>query len=264
MKQPNNIALTIAIIFASAAVSGSMVFFGMQISGKASVMDWDKFVAKVGEGVETFVNKQQSQQINQQQQQNADKAEKAKAIKKLDASRDHVQGKADAEITLYEYSDYVCPYCARFHPIAKKALEQNGDKINWVFRHWPLPGHDPIATMAAMGGECATEMGGNAKFWEYTDNVFAADSSGVKIGSVDDLASIAQNIGIDSAKFKTCVESNKYLSRVQEDLKEGTDAGVEGTPGNILVNNKTGEVLTIDGAQPIEAVQAAIDKISGK
>ena len=264
MNKQNNVALTLAIIFASAAVSGSLVFFGMQMNGKASAMDWDKLVSKVGEGIETYVKKQQSQQIDQQQQQTADKNVKAKAVKKVDESRDHVLGLKDAEITLFEYSDYVCPYCARFHPVAKLALENNATKINWVFRHWPLPGHDPVATMAAMGGECVNEVGGNAKFWEYTDTIFAERANNVNFASVDDLAAVAEKIGLSAAGFKSCVASNKYLSRVQEDIKEGSSIGVEGTPGNILLNNKTGEVLTVDGAQPIEVVQAAIDKLSAK
>ncbi len=262
-KSSNNWALMIAIIFASAAVSGSLVFFGMQLGGKASVMDWDKFVVKVGEGLEAYVEKQQAEQFAQQQEANGDKLEKAKEIRKYDASRDHLRGNADAEVTIYEYSDYVCPFCAKFQPIAQQALNEYQGKVNWVYRHWPLPGHEPIASIAAEGAECAAEMGGNDKFWAYTDAVLAAPSEGQNIGSLDDLASVVEKLGMNKEKFKECVESGKFADRVKEDYEEGGRIGVEGTPGNYVVNNKTGKILTIDGAQPISVVKLALDEALG-
>lgn len=262
-KSNNNWALAIALMFASAAISGSLVFFGMQVAGKANVMDWDKFVVKVGEGLDSYVQKQQAKQYEDQQQQNSAKLAAAKDIRKYDASRDHMQGNANADVTIYEYSDYVCPFCAKFHPIAKQAFADYGGKINWVYRHWPLPGHEPVATMAAEGSECAAEMGGNEKFWAYTDAVFEARLNGQNFSSIDDFTAIADKIGISKDKFKSCVESGKYAARVKEDFTEGEKIGVEGTPANYVVNNKTGEVTTIDGAQPINIVKMAVDKALG-
>lgn len=261
MNKQNNIALIIAIIFASAAISGSLVFFGMQVSGKAGSIDWDKFVVKVGEGLDAYVKKQQQQAQQAQQQNVAQKETLAQNVGKYVSGRDHLRGNPNAEITLYEYSDYVCPYCARFHQTAKQMIEQYGGKVNWVYRHWPLPGHDPIATMAAQGGECVNEMGGNDKFWAYTDAVFEKIANGENVSTLDDLVVVAKNIGVNDSKFKSCVENNKYLDRVKSDISEGDTLGVNGTPGNIFVSNKNGTVKVLDGAQPMSEVQKLVNSM---
>lgn len=85
---------------------------------------------------------------------------------------DHFLGKKNATVQVIEYTDYQCPFCQRFHPTVKQAIDEYGDKIVWVLRHFPLTSIHPYAQSLAEGAECAKEIGGSDKFWEYTDKVF--------------------------------------------------------------------------------------------
>ena len=259
----SNIGLILAIIFASSVISGSLVFFGLQLSGNNSnkSVDGDVIVQKVVEGIEAYSKKMQQQQVDAEQKDNADKAEKAKTVSKIDATNDHVRGNANADFSLIEYSDYVCPYCARFHQTAKTLVDKSNGQVNWAFRHFPLSGHDPIATKAALAAECVSEQGGADKFWAFTDEMFSEDMTG-KIGSEQDMLAVVDKIsGINKSAFEACYSSQKFLSKVRANLEEGNKIGVEGTPGNFLVNNKTGKVVVVDGNQPLTKVQAALESI---
>lgn len=104
-----------------------------------------------------------------------------KGIEKLDAERaskvpklkeqDHVRGNRNAQVLLIEYSDFQCPFCQRFHPTALQVLEEYGDDVAWVYRHFPLDQLHPQARSAALASECVTEIGGDEAFWEFTDKV---------------------------------------------------------------------------------------------
>jgi predicted DsbA family dithiol-disulfide isomerase len=78
---------------------------------------------------------------------------------------------------------------------------------------------------------------------------------------MDQLYAFAKELGVNQTSFKDCVTSQKYLSKVQADIAEGEKAGVDGTPGNILVNNKTGKIKVVSGAQPFSKFQVAIDEL---
>ncbi len=85
---------------------------------------------------------------------------------------DHLKGSPDAPVALIEYSDLECPYCKSFHPTVKQALEKYGDQMVWAYRHFPLESIHSSARPLAEGSECAAQLGGNDKFWEYVDYVF--------------------------------------------------------------------------------------------
>ena len=85
---------------------------------------------------------------------------------------DHLKGSIDAPVALIEYSDLECPFCKRFHPEVQKAVEKYENQIVWAYRHFPLEAIHPSARPLAEGSECAAQLGGNDKFWEYIDYVF--------------------------------------------------------------------------------------------
>ena len=94
-------------------------------------------------------------------------------IRKVDAT-DHIIGSVDAEVVVVEYSDLQCPYCKAFHDSMHEVISQySKDKIAWVYRHFPLSQIHQYAEPAAEASECVNELGGNEKFWQFIDAVFA-------------------------------------------------------------------------------------------
>ncbi len=95
------------------------------------------------------------------------------SLKAVDFSTDHFTGNKDAEIAIVEYSDYQCPYCHAVHPTLEQLMTKYGDKVVWIYRHFPLSFH-PDAMPFAIGSECVNEMGGNDAFWQYTNAVMGS------------------------------------------------------------------------------------------
>lgn len=174
-------------------------------------------------------------------------------IQAVDAS-DHIRGNAQATISIIEYSDLECPFCARVHPTIKQALADYGDKVNWVFRHYPLPFHTN-AQKAAEATECATELGGNDKFWAMIDMIYEKGADNTQLGAY------AKAIGLNQTEFQKCVDSGKFAAKTAEMMQSGSKAGVQGTPGNLIVNHKTKQVKVVSGAQPIANFKTAIDAL---
>lgn len=167
---------------------------------------------------------------------------------------DWIYGDPDAEITLIEWSDVECPFCQRHHPTPKAVVDQYDGKVNWVYRHYPLSFH-PNAQKSAEAQECAGELGGNDAFWDYTDLLF---EKGALIAS---LPGYAEELGLDVDDFNDCLNSDKYAAEVARDMANGSKAGVTGTPGNVLLHNKSGDSRLVSGAQPVAAFVAAIDAL---
>jgi protein-disulfide isomerase len=156
------------------------------------------------------------------------------------------RGPADAPIVMIEFSDFQCPFCLRAHPTVEQVLKAYGDRIHFVYRHYPLPNH-PNARPAAEASACANEQG---KFWPYYDRLFA-DASKLADG---DLKQHAARIGLDTARFDACFDSHKYRQDVETDISDGNAAGVAGTPA-FFINGRA-----LEGAQPFEAFKRIIDE----
>lgn len=159
-----------------------------------------------------------------------------------DASR----GPKDAPITIVEFSDYQCPYCARAEDSITQVLQKYGDKVRIVYRDYPLSFHQN-AEISAIGSECAEEQG---KFWEMHGAMFANQQ---KLAPAD-LVETAAGLGLNKEEFKACLDSGKYRDEVQSDFKEGASYGVTGTPA-FFING-----VMVSGAQPPEAFYKIIDR----
>ncbi len=171
---------------------------------------------------------------------------------------DHVRGDRTARIALIEYSDLECPFCKQFHKTAQKTVDEYDGQVMWVYRHFPLDNLHPKADKEAEAAECAGEIGAADKFWEMTNKIFEVTPSNNGL-NLDDLPKLAKEVGVDQGKFQECLESGKFASHVEDDYQSGIRAGVNGTPGNILLDTKTGKTRVIPGAVPFEQVKAAID-----
>lgn len=186
-------------------------------------------------------------------------AQEAKDVPKV-TKDDHVRGDPNARIALVEYSDIECPFCKRFHSTAQQVVDAYKGKVMWVYRHYPLSFH-ANAQKEAEAAECANELGGVDAFWKYVDTIFERTTSNGTGFPLEKLAPLARELGLNEAKFKECVDSGKYEKHVKEDMDGGTKAGVTGTPGNILLDTKTGKTRLIPGAVPFETIKAAIDEL---
>lgn len=168
-------------------------------------------------------------------------------------NRDHVRGATNAKVTLIEYSDFECPFCKSFHATMKQVMGAYSGKVKWIYRHFPLTIHVDAEKMA-QASECAAELGGNEKFWQYADKL----AEGKNL-SATDLPRLAQELGLNQNKFESCLNSGKYRDYVSQSISQGAAAGVQGTPGTILITAK-GEKQLIKGALNFEMMKALIDK----
>ncbi len=168
-------------------------------------------------------------------------------------------GRADAPVTLVEFSDYQCPFCQRFFATTLPALKKDyidTGKLRYVLRDFPLEMH-PHARKAAEAAHCAGEQG---KYWEMHDMLFQHQQA----LAPPQLAEHARTVGVDEPKFAECLSSARYATRVERGLADGAAAGVQGTPGFVVGKTKPGDVVEgtpIRGAQPLEAFRRIIDQI---
>ena len=137
--------------------------------------------------------------------------------------RDHIQGPADAPVTLVEYGDYECPHCGRAYPIVKEVRKRMGHRLRFVYRNFPLRESHPHAQQAAEAAEAA---GAQGKFWEMHDRLFerqfALDG--------EYLIEYAGDLGLDVARFRNELVGGVNEPRVREDFRSGVTSGVNGTP----------------------------------
>lgn len=162
------------------------------------------------------------------------------------AATDPVKGPASAPITIVEYSDFQCPFCARVNPALDQVRKVYGDKVRIVFKDFPLPNH-PEAPKAAEAAHCAGEQG---KYWELHDRMFANQQA----LQVPALKQHATALGLDMNAFNQCLDSGKHAGRVAENLKSGEAIGVGSTP-TLYVNGRP-----VIGAQSFDYFKAVIDE----
>jgi len=172
---------------------------------------------------------------------------------------DHVLGSADAPVTFMVYTDLECPFCRRFHTSTlNPMMEEYGKagKVKLVYRHFPLPASmHPSALSFALAAECAADLGGKEKFWEFTEQLYSTDGA-----SLADALIVAQSIGLDKTNMSDCVNTQKFLAKVKSDQADGQSIGVGGTPYSVII--KDGKATPIDGgAIPYEQLKPILEGI---
>jgi predicted DsbA family dithiol-disulfide isomerase len=161
-----------------------------------------------------------------------------------------VRGKADAKVTIVEFSDFECPYCSRASDLLKRLLALYPNDLRVAFRDFPLSQHRN-AQKAAEAAQCARE---HDKFWEYHDLLFANS----RTLENDNIRKYASEVGLDLAAFDACLASDRPKKAVAGHQEAGRAIGVDGTPA-IFVNG-----VKLIGLLPLPLLQAIIDRELGR
>ncbi len=157
---------------------------------------------------------------------------------------EHIRGNPNAPITIVEYSDLQCPFCARFHEVVKAAVAESKD-VRWVYRHLPLESIHSLAVPAAEAAECAAEQG---RFWQYADLLFQRQAQLAE----REFASMAGALNLDVPAFEACRQSGRQRMRVASHAKAFAEGHLAGTPVS-FVNG-----VRLEGAVSAKELQQAI------
>jgi protein-disulfide isomerase len=157
------------------------------------------------------------------------------------------KGSEKAPVTVVKFEDFQCPFCKQVQPTFNELLSRYNGKVRLVHKDLPLESLHPQARQAAEAARCAYDQ---RKFWEYHDKLYATSPK----ASGDDLKSYAKEVGLNVDSFDRCFTSGKYKAVVQQDLNEGVQLGLTGTP-TIFINGRE-----ISGNQSLEAFEAIIDE----
>ncbi len=167
-----------------------------------------------------------------------------------------ILGDRNAPVTIVEWGDYQCSFCAEFHSGTFQALAGeyiDEGKANMVFRDFPLNGPDSV--LAAQATHCANDQG---MYWEYHDILFE-NWAGERTGWVtrDALDGMAGSLGMDLDEFNSCIDSEKHRGLVEAAYLFGQEIGVDATPTFLIFNSE--QAVIIRGNQPPETFTSAID-----
>jgi len=184
---------------------------------------------------------------------------------KISADNDPIIGNPDAPITIIEFSDFQCPFCARFHiqtlpTIMDEYIEKGTVKL--VFRDFPLQSIHPNAVPASVAAECANEQG---KFKDMHDILFERQNEWSNLETVyviDLFNQYSKQINLEQEQFTSCLSTGKYVKEIQNDLNDGRAYKITGTPGFFIGNQEIGFV-ELKGAQPFESFKKVIDSQLG-
>jgi Na+/H+ antiporter NhaA len=163
----------------------------------------------------------------------------------IDPERDHVRGRVDAPVTLVQYGDFECPYCAHAAPVIDKLLDHLGNELRYVFRHLPLTDVHPNAQIAAEAAEAA---GAQGAFWEMHDRLIAHPDALAPA----DLYRHASDLGLDLDRFSEDLRRRRHAPRVTEDVQSADASGVSGTP-TFFVNGRRHQ-----GAYDVDTLTKAV------
>lgn len=148
-------------------------------------------------------------------------------------------GSFEPSLTIVEFSDFQCPFCAQASPTVKRIVAEYGGLVQFVYRHMPIDELHPDAWSASVASTCAAEQN---SFWEYHDRLFVEQSN---LGK-DNLFAIAQSMDFDMDNFTRCYNSEKYGYQVRKDMNDGAELGIKGTPTFFANGEVLSGVLSFD------------------
>lgn len=174
--------------------------------------------------------------------------------------------KKTAKIAIVEFSDFECPFCARFREETLGEIKKNyvdTGKAIFVYRDLPLPFHDPAATKESNAAECARKQGGDEIYYQFHDEIYKQTPGNGTGLSEDDLAAIGVDLGLDKDKLINCIENEEFAEEIKKDAADAGQAGISGTPGFVigkLSQDGTVDGVRVTGAQPYSNFETTIDE----
>ncbi|HEY8108826.1 MAG TPA: thioredoxin domain-containing protein [Patescibacteria group bacterium] len=166
---------------------------------------------------------------------------------------DSIQTNPKAKVTVVEFADLQCPACAAAQPTVQQVKKQFGDRVNFVWRHFPLSIHQN-AQAAAHAAEAANEQG---KFFPYTDKLFASQEAWSEVANANAIqlfVSYGTGLGVDGAAIKDAASGQKYKTKIKKDMADGEALQVVSTP-TFFVDGKR-----VDTSQLLQAVSEAVNQ----
>ncbi|PZH02143.1 Na+/H+ antiporter NhaA [Streptomyces sp. NTH33] len=173
----------------------------------------------------------------------------------VDPATDHVKGPVDAPLTLVEYGDYECPFCAHATGVAQELRQRFGDRLRYVYRHLPLPDVHPNAELAARAAVAADAQG---RFWQMHDLLFTQQNE----LEFDDIVGYAAQAGLDVERFLRDLDSEETAARVRADAASAEASGASGAPTFFIGDRRhTGPSDAATLARELEASTAAVSSL---
>lgn len=225
-------SVPISIIIAGVIMAGALYYSNLKAKERVAIIDT---VQKVAQGSST----------------------KMRPV----SENDHILGNPNAEIVIVEYSDPECPFCKQYHTTMRRVMSEYGKdgKVAWVYRHFPIDNLHSKARKEAEATECANELGGGVKFWEYTNLLYETTNSNNSLDPAE-LPKMAKTVGLDVKAFNTCLSSGKYKEKVEADYQDAITAGGKGTPTSVIIT-KDGTKTVVEGAQPYSDMKNILDAV---
>ena len=172
---------------------------------------------------------------------------------RMPSEDDHIRGATDAKVTVIEYSDFNCSFCARLHPTLTRIVEEYDGEVNWVYRHFANYAQGRVA---AVGSECVAALGGNDAFWDFIDTMF---NNQRRLGDAFSIET-AVSLGVDQSEFEACLNNSKEIeAKIVANRNEAIALGGRGTPFVVVVTPK-GQLMPFSGALPYEQISAVIEQ----
>lgn len=173
---------------------------------------------------------------------------------------EYILGNKNARISIIEYSEFICPFCKRHYndQTLENLVNKYPDDVNMIFKQFPIAQLHPTAPLGAQGAVCAWKLGGTDTFYKYIKEAFAAN---VNDFTEDSVVALAKKVWLSTSKFVDCLTSEDTIAEVNASIQEAQSFGINGTPGNLVVDNENGTYVVIAGAYPTEAFEAEIIKM---
>ena len=221
----------------------------------------DSFKSKQGESIDAAIAQMGGSEANPTENQawspeaNPSNTLTSEQISSV-LSDTYINWNQDSDIVLIEYSDFECPFCQKHFENGTVESLLKSKNIGSIFKQFPLNFH-PLAQKSAEGNICVGNALKGEKFFAYVQEVFKSKNPTLEV-----ITQIATTLWMKEAEFKKCLDSNEAAAKVASDMKEWqTLFWVNWTPGNVLLNKKTGKFVVVSGAQPLSAFEQAITQI---